>query len=83
MWYSIETTTLIIDVNSEIVQMIRNIFLLIGLAFSVTIANAEPYRPVVGERHPEFTLANIETGKPTSLSDYRGQKVLLIHFASW
>lgn len=37
----------------------------------------------VGERHVEFTLADIETGKPVSLSDFRGKKVLLIQFASW
>jgi peroxiredoxin len=37
----------------------------------------------VGQRHPDFTLPNIATGKPVSLSDFRGKKVLLIHFASW
>jgi hypothetical protein len=36
-----------------------------------------------GERHPDFTLPNITDGKPMSLSDFRGKKVLLIHFASW
>ena len=41
------------------------------------------YSPKAGDRHPDFTLANIETGKPVSLSDFRGKKVLLIHFASW
>ena len=39
--------------------------------------------PAVGERHPDFTLADISTGKPVSLSDFRGKKVLLIQFASW
>jgi hypothetical protein len=28
-------------------------------------------------------LPRIDNGKPLKLSDYRGQKVLLIHFASW
>ena len=36
-----------------------------------------------GQRHGEFTLPDIETGKPVSLSDFRGKKVLLIQFASW
>jgi peroxiredoxin len=36
-----------------------------------------------GQRHVEFTLPDIETGKPVSLSDFRGKKVLLIQFASW
>lgn len=41
------------------------------------------YRPVIGEPHPDFVLPNIRNNKPLRLSDYRGQKVLLIHFASW
>ena len=41
------------------------------------------YRPTVGEVHPDFVFPNIETGKPVRLSDFRGKKVLLLHFASW
>jgi hypothetical protein len=41
------------------------------------------YGPKLGARHPEFTLPDINTGKPVSLSDFRGKKVLLIQFASW
>lgn len=41
------------------------------------------YRPTVGEVHPDFVLPNIETGEATWLSQFRGKKVLLIHFASW
>jgi hypothetical protein len=46
-------------------------------------APAAPYDPQVGQRHPDFTLPDLATGKPVSLSDFRGKKVLLIHFASW
>jgi hypothetical protein len=46
-------------------------------------ATAAPYAPKVGQRHPDFTLPDLATGKPASLSDFRGKKVLLIHFASW
>ena len=46
-------------------------------------ARAALYAPEVGQRHPDFTLPDIATGKPTSLSDFRGKKVLLIQFASW
>ena len=46
-------------------------------------APAAPYAPKVGQRHPDFTLPDIATGKPVSLSDFRGKKVLLIQFASW
>jgi len=46
-------------------------------------AYAASYAPKVGERHFDFTLPDITTGKPVSLSDLRGKKVLLIHFAAW
>ena len=46
-------------------------------------ASMAAYAPKVGQRHPDFTLPDIATGKPVSLSDFRGKKVLLIHFASW
>jgi peroxiredoxin len=44
---------------------------------------AASYAPKVGERHPDFTLPTIGDRTPTSLSDFRGKKVLLIQFASW
>jgi len=37
----------------------------------------------VGQLHPEFKLPNVENGQAVSLSDYRGKKTLLVHFASW
>lgn len=46
-------------------------------------AGAAGYAPAVGARHPDFALPNIADGKPVSLSDFRGKKVLLIQFASW
>ena len=36
----------------------------------------------VGQVHPDFLLPKLD-GKFGRLSDYRGKKVLLIHFASW
>ena len=44
---------------------------------------AGDYAPRVGSPHPDFTLPNLEDGRPVSLSQFRGKKVLLIHFASW
>ena len=41
------------------------------------------YKPEVGKPHPDFILPSIEDGKQLQLSDYRGKKVLLLHFASW
>ena len=46
-------------------------------------ANAETYSPSVGERHLNFTLPAIDDGRPLSLEQLRGKKVLLIQFASW
>ena len=41
------------------------------------------YQPVVGQPHPQVKLPRIDTRDAVSLSDFRGKKVLLIHFASW
>lgn len=41
------------------------------------------YRPQVGEFHVDFTLPKIRDRQPVSLSDFKGKKVLLLHFASW
>ena len=41
------------------------------------------YKPVKGQPHPDFVLPSIEAGKFIQLSNYRGKKVLLLHFASW
>jgi hypothetical protein len=46
-------------------------------------ASAAGYAPAIGERHADFTLPTIGTRTPTSLSSFRGKKVLLIQFASW
>jgi peroxiredoxin len=44
---------------------------------------AVAFEPEVGKPLPGFTLPRIGSGDPVSLSDYHGQKVLLIMFASW
>jgi len=60
----------------------RREFIVSWIAMSVgAIAFAEA--PKVDERHAEFTLANISDGKPATLADFRGKKVLLIQFTSW
>lgn len=62
---------------------VARFLLMAGLLAAATPAPAAPYAPKVGQRHPDFTLPDIATGKPVSLSDFRGKKVLLIQFASW
>lgn len=32
--------------------------------FAANMAGADSYNPQVGQRHPEFTLPNIQDGKP-------------------
>lgn len=44
---------------------------------------ADRYSPRVGQRHPDFTLPSLADREPVSLSQFRGRKVLLIHFSSW
>lgn len=41
------------------------------------------YQPAVGEPHPDFILPSIVDRAAVRLSDLRGKKVLLVHFASW
>ena len=38
--------------------------------------------PKVGEEAPDFTLPSLD-GKPVSLSDYRGKRVVVFMWASW
>jgi len=44
---------------------------------------AQTYRPQVGREHQDFLLPRIDNREPVTLSQFRGKKVLLIHFASW
>jgi hypothetical protein len=41
------------------------------------------YKPVVGQPHVDFILPSIDGDKQIQLSEFRGKKVLLLHFASW
>ncbi len=56
------------------------------LAFTAAIGFGEEpsgYAPQVGELHPDFVLPQLEDRQAVSLAQFRGKKVLLIHFASW
>ena len=54
-----------------------------GVAFWTSAAHAEGYAPQVGRSHPDLVLPSLTDRTPVSLSQFRGRKVLLIHFASW
>ena len=74
-----------LDCNNKgwIMRAIPLILVIPVLLAATTLAHADPYAPKVGQRHADFTLQDISSGKPVSLSDFRGKKVLLIQFASW
>ena len=55
----------------------------IWLASSAGDTRAEDYSPRLGQQHPDFVLPGLTDGAPVALSQFRGRKVLLIHFASW
>lgn len=55
----------------------------LAVTLLMSAAQAADYAPSVGTRHADFTLPRIDNGEAVSLSDFRGKKVLLIHFASW
>jgi len=65
----------------------RTVVLVLALCLAGIVSppavSAGRYNPRVGQRHADFTLPTISDGKPVSLSQFRGKKVLLIQFASW
>jgi hypothetical protein len=44
---------------------------------------AQAAEPVVGRLHPKLCLPTIDGRRTVDLRDFRGQKVLLVQFASW
>jgi hypothetical protein len=48
---------------------------------SFSRAQAAPYAPKFGQRHPDFTLPRVGDRAPVSPSVFHGRKVLLIQFA--
>ena len=47
------------------------------VCFFAGVSVGEGYSPRVGEEHVDFTLPSIADGEPVSLSQFRGQKVLV------
>jgi len=76
-----------INSGLNVKRMIRNWSLLMltwgSLSFNTVSSDAAGYSPQVGQLHPDFTLPGIADNEPVSLSQFRGRKVLLIHFSSW
>ena len=56
---------------------------LLALSLTTMLGAAEPEIGVEkGQMYPDFLLPDLQ-GKLHRLSDHRGKKVLLLHFASW
>ena len=53
------------------------------LLFAATAAAAKPHPFVVGEPLPELLLPSAEDGRPLSLAELHGRKLVLHVFASW
>lgn len=62
---------------------IKSLLTFVAVAAALCEIPVTAASPKVGERHADFTLATISDGKPVSLADFRGKKILLIQFASW
>jgi hypothetical protein len=69
----------------------RNLAIVFAVACAFSIqygaseARAQETPPLgirAGQAHPDFMLPKIDGGHGR-LSDYRGKKILLFHFASW
>ncbi len=58
------------------------------LAISVSVAlgtgaSAQSPQFEVGQPFPDIVLPSLEDGRPTSIADFRGKKLILHVFASW
>ena len=53
-----------------------------SLALAASAVHAQP-KIEVGSPFPDIALPSLEDGSPTSITAYRGQKVVLHIFASW
>jgi len=61
---------------------------LIGVVFFASAAVAHPDagappRLEVGKSFPDIVLPSMKDGRPMSMRDFRGEKVILHVFASW
>ncbi|MFQ5926812.1 MAG: TlpA family protein disulfide reductase [Terriglobia bacterium] len=61
--------------------------LVVASLLMVNTASTEPARPAtgfkVGQVFPNLALPSLADGRPLSLADFRGQKLILHIFASW
>ncbi len=68
-------------------RAIRRLGVVMGLV-AVTVvtpsdAQAQGTGFEVGQPFPELSLPALEDGRPSSIADFRGQRIILHVFASW
>ena len=69
----------VISIFSRITFSLAILLCLLFVSFS----NAAPLKIQIGQPFPDLLLPSLEDGSPMSLTDYRGEKVMLHIFASW
>ncbi len=68
------------DLNSLIANLMPLFVVLLATAGSAAAAGAQ-FKP--GEAFPDLVLPSISDGKPLSVADFRGRKLVLHIWASW
>ncbi len=58
------------------------ILLMVGFAFSALAEDRPEIGAKTGQMYPDFVLPTLD-GDIKRLSDFRGKRILLFHFASW
>lgn len=82
------TDNLYCETTMRLLKMIGGLITVITLAATnpentLKAQSEHQYRPQVGAVHPDFELPSIDDQSPIKLSDFRGKRILLFHFASW
>jgi peroxiredoxin len=57
---------------------------MVSLLAPAPVAAQSPFgRIEIGQAFPDVTFSGLKDGRPASLLDFRGQRVVLLVFASW
>jgi hypothetical protein len=56
---------------------------LILVSICLSTSNLTAYELKVGEPFPTLTLPSLQDGRPLSVADFRGEKLILHIWASW
>ena len=57
--------------------------LAVGVLMTMSLSPSTAAALEVGQPFPDLVLPALEDGRPTSLADFRGRKLVLHVFASW